>query len=160
MIEARKEKTRTERSGMLSTRLRLLLEMRQHDPAGQPWPGEAYIFGDELGRVLALGYDPGSLDERSSRGSALRACNCATCGTKARISTKRPARPSPTCRNCSGTPASGTGISRNKRRRMAQLAVNRLNQARAEAAQAQALAAEVETTDDRPPDSPARSRSH
>ena len=39
---------------MLSTRLGHLLEMRQLDPAGQPWPGEAYIFGDELGRLLAL----------------------------------------------------------------------------------------------------------
>ena len=54
VIEASKEKTRTERSGMVSTRLGHLLEMRQLDPAGEPWPGEAYIFGDELGRLLSL----------------------------------------------------------------------------------------------------------
>ena len=55
---------------------------------------------------------------------------------------------------------------RNKRRRMAQLAVNRLDQARAEAAQARALAAELETTDGASssspvsPDGSTRSRSH
>ena len=46
---------------------------------------------------------------------------------------------------------------RNKRRRMAQLAVNRLDHARAEAAQARALAAELETADNVSPDEPTRS---
>src|SRR4029453_15524322 len=55
VIEASKEKTRTERSGMLSTRLWQLLEMRQLDPSGRPWPGEAYVFGDENGRPAGLG---------------------------------------------------------------------------------------------------------
>jgi len=54
VIEASKEKTRTERSGLLSTRLWQLLAMRQFDPAGQPWAGDAYVFGDEIGRALAL----------------------------------------------------------------------------------------------------------
>src|SRR4029450_10360168 len=51
---ARKEKTRRDLSGMLATRLWQLLEMRQLDPSGRPWPGEAYVFGDEIGRLLAL----------------------------------------------------------------------------------------------------------
>jgi len=49
---------------------------------------------------------------------------------------------------------------RNKRRRMAQLAVSRLDQARADAAQARALAAEGEPIDRPQPDEPTSSRSH
>ena len=46
---------------------------------------------------------------------------------------------------------------RNKRRRMAQLAVTRLDQGRHEATQARALAAELETTDADSGDKPTRS---
>jgi len=49
---------------------------------------------------------------------------------------------------------------RNKRRRMAQLAVDRLDQARADAAQARALAAETTAADDPTTEPPTRSRSH
>ncbi len=161
VIEARKEKTRTERSGMLSTRLRLLLEMRQHDPAGQPWPGEAYVFGDELGRVLALATIRDRWRTLVARvgleGLQLRDMRHE--GANQYEETGTPV--SDVSQLLGHTSLATTSrYLRNKRRRMAQLAVNRLDQARAEAAQARALAAEVETTDDRPPDSPARSRSH
>ena len=105
-IEASKEKTRTERSGMLSTRLGHLLEMRQLDPAGQPWPGEAYIFGDELGRLLALA-------TIRDRWTALVA-RVGLAGLQLRDMRheganrlpKRPGPRSPTCRSCSGIPTS------------------------------------------------------
>ncbi len=49
-IRAPKSKTRTERILPISARLRAVLEMRQHDPAGEPFGQEAYVFGDEVGR--------------------------------------------------------------------------------------------------------------
>jgi integrase len=158
VIEARKEKTRTERSGMLSTRLWHLLEMRQLDPAGQPWPGDAYVLGDELGRVL-------SLATIRDRWTALVA-QVGLEGLQLRDLRHEGANQYEE----TGTPISDvsqllghTNIAttsrylRNKRRRMAQLAVTRLDQARAEAAQARALATETASTEPLPPD---RSRSH
>jgi integrase len=161
VIEAKKEKTRTERSGMLSTRLRLLLELRQYDPAGTPWPPEAYVFGDELGRVVALA-------TIRDRWRALVA-RVGLEGLQMRDLRHEGANQYEE----SGTPVSDvsqllghTSLAttsrylRNKRRRMAQLAVDRLDHARAEAAQAKALAAEAETADDPPPDRPTRAPSH
>ena len=167
VIEASKEKTRTERSGMLSTRLGHLLEMRQLDPAGEPWSGEAYIFGDELGRVL-------SLATIRDRWTALVG-RVGLAGLQLRDMRHEGANQYEE----TGTTVSDvsqllghTNIAttsrylRNKRRRMAQLAVDRLDHARAEAAQARALAAELETTDGASaaspvsPDGATRSRSH
>jgi integrase len=49
-IRAAKSKTRTQRILPISSRLRAILEMRQVDPAGESWPGDAFVFGDEVGR--------------------------------------------------------------------------------------------------------------
>ena len=49
-IRAEKSKTRTERILPISARLRGVLEMRQCDAAGARLPGDAYVFGDEVGR--------------------------------------------------------------------------------------------------------------
>lgn len=161
VIEASKEKTRTERSGMLSSRLSHLLEMRQLDPAGEPWSGEAYIFGDELGRRLSLA----TIRERWT-------------ALVARVGLERLQMRDMRHEGANQYEETGTPISevsqllghtnlattsrylRNKRRRMAQLAVSRLDQARADAAQARALAAEGEPTDRPGPDEPTSSRSH
>jgi integrase len=51
-IRAEKEKTRRERIIPTSTRLLAMLEMRCHDPAGQPFGPDAYVFGDGLGRRI------------------------------------------------------------------------------------------------------------
>ncbi len=45
-----KTKTKTERRLPISSRLRAVLEMRRFDPAGDPLPPSAYVFGDGLGR--------------------------------------------------------------------------------------------------------------
>lgn len=50
VIRAEKSKTRTERIVPISTRLGGTLEMRKLDPAGEPFPPEAYVFGDAIGR--------------------------------------------------------------------------------------------------------------
>ena len=101
----RKEKTRTERSGMLSTRLRHLLEMRQLDPAGEPWPGEAYVFGDELGPGAGPGDDSGALD-RPGREGRSRGATAARHAPRRRQSIRRNRDPISTCRSCSATPTS------------------------------------------------------
>ncbi len=49
-IRAERSKTRTERILPISARLRGVLEMRQYDPAGEPFPADAHVFGDEAGR--------------------------------------------------------------------------------------------------------------
>jgi integrase len=48
-LPACKTKTKKDRTIPVSTRLRAVLDMRRHDPAGEPLPGEAYVFGNELG---------------------------------------------------------------------------------------------------------------
>jgi integrase len=160
VVEASREKTRTERSGMLSTRLGLLLEMRQFDPAGQAWPGHAYIFGDELGRALALA----TIRERWTalvarvglEGLQLRDMRHE--GANQYEETRTPV--SDVSQLLGHTNLATTSrYLRNKRRRMAQLAVDRLDHARAEAAQARALAAEgeSETRDIASVDGPTRS---
>jgi integrase len=161
VIEASKEKTRTERSGMLSTRLWQLLEMRQLDPSGRPWSGEAYVFGDEIGRLLALA----TIRERW----VALVASVGLEGLQMRDMRHEGANQYEE----TGTPVSDvsqllghTNIAttsrylRNKRRRMAQLAVDRLDQARADAAQARALAAETTAADDPTTEPPTRSRSH
>jgi integrase len=53
-ITIRSEKTKTRRGRVLpiSSRLLAILQMRRHDPAGCPFPPDAYVFGDELGRQV------------------------------------------------------------------------------------------------------------
>lgn len=161
VIEASKEKTRTERSGMLSTRLWQILEMRQTDPSGRAWPGDAHVFGDEIGRMLALA----TIRERW----VALVAKVGLAGLQMRDMRHEGANQYEE----TGTPVSDvsqllghTNLAttsrylRNKRRRMAQLAVNRLDQARADAAQARALAAETTPTDDPAPARSTRSRSH
>ena len=48
-IQAAKAKTRTGRIVPISFRLLAVLEMRRTDPAGQPFPPEAYVFGNAVG---------------------------------------------------------------------------------------------------------------
>jgi integrase len=50
VIRAEKSKTRTGRIVPISGRLLATLEMRKLDPAGQPFPSDAYAFGDAIGR--------------------------------------------------------------------------------------------------------------
>jgi len=45
-----KTKTRRDRRIPISTRLKAVLEMRQFDPAGEPLPGHAYVFGNAIGQ--------------------------------------------------------------------------------------------------------------
>lgn len=49
-IRAEKAKTRRARRLPISSRLLAVLEMRRLDPSGKPFPPEAYVFGDRLGR--------------------------------------------------------------------------------------------------------------
>ena len=161
VIEASKERTRTERSGMLSTRLWQLLEMRQLDPSGRPWPGEAYVFGDEIGRLLALA----TIRERwvalvaSVDLEGLQMRDMRHEGANQYEETGTPV--SDVSQLLGHTNLATTSrYLRNKRRRMAQLAVDRLDQARADAAQARALAAETAAADDPTTEPPTRSRSH
>jgi integrase len=44
-----KTKTKRDRRVPISTRLRAILEMRRFDPAGEPLPSDAYVFGTEIG---------------------------------------------------------------------------------------------------------------
>lgn len=161
VIEASKEKTRTERSGMLSTRLWQLLEMRQLDPAGEPWAGDAYVFGDEIGRPLSLAVIRDRWDALVGR--------VGLTGLQMRDMRHEGANQYEE----SGTPVSDvsqllghTNLAttsrylRNRRRRMAQLAVNRLDQARADAAQAKTAGEETGTPDRPTPDAPTRAHSH
>ena len=48
-IRAEKAKTRRARRLPVSSRLMAVLEMQQLDPSGQPFPPDAYVFGDPLG---------------------------------------------------------------------------------------------------------------
>jgi integrase len=48
-LPACKTKTKKDRTIPVSTRLRAVLDMRRDDPAGEPLPGEAHVFGNELG---------------------------------------------------------------------------------------------------------------
>ena len=51
-----KTKTQRDRRIPISTRLKGILEMRRLDPAGQPMPSDAYVFGNEVGqRVKDIG---------------------------------------------------------------------------------------------------------
>jgi integrase len=52
VFRAEKTKTRTERILPISTRLLGTLEMRKLNPAGEPLPPDAYVFGDVLGRKV------------------------------------------------------------------------------------------------------------
>ena len=47
---AGKTKAKKPRYMPISHRLRAILEMRRHDPAGQELPPEAYVFGNEIGQ--------------------------------------------------------------------------------------------------------------
>jgi len=48
-VQAVKSKTRTARMTPISSRLAAVLEMRRLDPAGKPFPPEAYPFGNAVG---------------------------------------------------------------------------------------------------------------
>lgn len=52
VVQAVKAKTRTMRLVPISTRLLAILEVRRLDPAGRELPGDAYVFGDALGRRM------------------------------------------------------------------------------------------------------------
>ncbi len=52
VLLAEKTKTQTHRRIPISTRLRAILEMRRIDPAGQPMPGDAFVFGTQIGTRL------------------------------------------------------------------------------------------------------------
>jgi len=52
VIQADKAKTRTARIIPISSRLKAVLEIRKHDPAGAPFGPEAYVFGDSIGRRI------------------------------------------------------------------------------------------------------------
>jgi len=49
-LPADKTKAKKDRRVPLSGRLQRLLEARRHDPAGDPLPAGAFVFGDEIGR--------------------------------------------------------------------------------------------------------------
>lgn len=51
-LPAVKTKTKRDRRIPISTRLRGILEMRRFDPAGEPLPGDAYVFGNEIGQQV------------------------------------------------------------------------------------------------------------
>lgn len=49
-LPGQKTKTRRSRTVPISGRLRTVLDARRNDPAGDPLPPEAFVFGDEVGR--------------------------------------------------------------------------------------------------------------
>lgn len=49
-LPAQKTKTRTARTIPISPRLKAILEMRRHDPAGDDFPPEAHVFGNAIGQ--------------------------------------------------------------------------------------------------------------
>src|SRR5262249_55235413 len=49
-LPAGKTKAKRARRVPISTRLQTLLDGRRNDPAGEPLPPDAFVFGDELGR--------------------------------------------------------------------------------------------------------------
>jgi integrase len=146
---------------LLSTRLRQLLETRQVDPAGQPWAGDAYVFENEIGRPLALATIRDRWDALVER--------VGLTGLQMRDMRHEGANQYEE----SGTPISDvsqllghTNLSttslylRNKRRRMAQLAVDRLDHARADVAEARTLTPELETAEEPTASQPTPRRSH
>jgi integrase len=52
VLPAEKTKTRRDRRIPISSRLRAILEMRRDDPAGQPFPPDAYVFGNAIGQRI------------------------------------------------------------------------------------------------------------
>lgn len=52
-LQASATKTRTGRTIPISARLRAVLAMRRHDPAGEPLPPESFVFGTEIGSRIA-----------------------------------------------------------------------------------------------------------
>ncbi len=62
VIQAEKAKTRSARIIPISSRLKGVLEMRRHDPAGEPFAPEAYVFGDSNRAPNQVG--PDGLAER------------------------------------------------------------------------------------------------
>jgi integrase len=51
-LKAAQTKTKRDRKIPISSRLKAILEMRRYDPAGQPLPLTAYVFGNELGQKV------------------------------------------------------------------------------------------------------------
>jgi len=51
-IRAEKAKTRRARRLPIASRLFAVLDMRRLDPTGNPFPPDAYVFGDRLGRGI------------------------------------------------------------------------------------------------------------
>jgi integrase len=51
-LPAPNTKARRMRVLPISQRLRSLLEMRRHDPAGEPFSGEAFVFGNAVGEPI------------------------------------------------------------------------------------------------------------
>lgn len=49
-LPAQKTKAKKDRRVPISSVLRRVLDARRHDPAGEPLPPDAYVFGDEVGR--------------------------------------------------------------------------------------------------------------
>ncbi len=49
-LPAQKTKAKKDRRVPISTALRVILEARRHDPAGDLVPADGYVFGDEVGR--------------------------------------------------------------------------------------------------------------
>jgi integrase len=49
-LPASKTKTNRDRVVPISSRLKAILEMRRKDPAGEPLPPQAYVFGNEIGQ--------------------------------------------------------------------------------------------------------------
>jgi integrase len=52
LIRGEKCKTRLNRTIPVSTRLRAVLELIRHDPAGDRLPPHAYVFGSEVGEQI------------------------------------------------------------------------------------------------------------
>ncbi len=50
VLPAAKTKTKRDRRIPIASRLRAILEMRRFDPAGDPLPGDAAVFGNEIGQ--------------------------------------------------------------------------------------------------------------
>jgi integrase len=50
VLSASKTKTRRERTVPVSSRLKVILEMRRKDPAGEDLPGDAHVFGNAIGQ--------------------------------------------------------------------------------------------------------------
>lgn len=51
-LPASKTKTKSDRVVPMSSRLRAILELRRLGPDGKELPGDAYVFGDEIGRKV------------------------------------------------------------------------------------------------------------